>query len=67
MIRKDSVSGETRQWVLVRGCPVARPESEDDLYQTFLEVRELLELYAPAWYPDTLRERVDALLLSKLH
>ena len=39
---------------------VRRPAIEDALYDTFLKMRELLDDYSPSWYPDGLREKVEA-------
>jgi hypothetical protein len=48
-----------------RGLAVHEPQQEENLYDTFLEVRDLLEAYAPAWYFDDLRKRVDAVVQHK--
>jgi hypothetical protein len=37
------------------------PEHLQELYDTWLKMRDLLEQYAPLWYSDTVRERVEAL------
>lgn len=37
------------------------PELLQEMYDTWLQMRNLLEQYAPSWYSDTLRERVEAL------
>jgi hypothetical protein len=37
-------------------------QRDQDLYGTFLEMRDLLEAYAPAWYSEALRERVEAVM-----
>lgn len=41
------------------------PQQEENLYDTFVEMRDLLEAYAPAWYFDDLRKRVEALVQPK--
>jgi hypothetical protein len=41
------------------------PQQDENLYDTFLEMRDLLEAYAPAWYFDDLRKRVEALVQPK--
>ena len=47
------------------GVTVHEPQHEENLYDTFLEMRDLLEAYAPAWYFDDLRKRVDAVVQHK--
>jgi hypothetical protein len=37
-------------------------EAQEDLYGTFLDMRDLLEDYAPCWYSENLRERVEAVV-----
>jgi len=37
------------------------PELLQELYDTWLKMRNLLEEYAPSWYSDPVRERVEAL------
>ena len=45
-----------------RGQNVRKPEREEKLYDTFLKMRDLLEEYAPSWYSDALRQRVEAIV-----
>lgn len=47
------------------GPTISEPQQEEDLYDTFLKMRDLLEAYAPAWYSDDLRKRVEAVVQSK--
>lgn len=42
--------------------PESQQEQEQNLYDLFLEMRDLLEAYAPAWYSDALRRRVEAIV-----
>jgi hypothetical protein len=44
------------------GPAVREPEVEDKLYETLLKMRDLLEGYAPSWYSDDLRERVETVV-----
>ena len=44
---------------------VPEPQQEENLYDTFLKMRDLLEAYAPAWYFDDLRKRVEAAVQPK--
>ena len=41
---------------------VPEPELQDKLYDSICEMYNLLEQYSPRWYPDILREKVEALL-----
>ena len=45
-----------------RGPNLREPTLEKPLYTTLLEISNLLEDYAPAWYSDALRHRVEAIL-----
>ena len=47
------------------GPTVHESQQEENLYDTFLKMRDLLEAYAPAWYGDELRKRVEAVVQSK--
>ena len=44
------------------GPAVLEPEVEENLYETFLKMRDLLDGYAPRWYSDDLRERVETVV-----
>ena len=48
----------------ISGCvpKVLEPELELKLYNTFLEIRDLLEKYAPSWYSDELQEGVESIV-----
>jgi hypothetical protein len=39
---------------------LSQPELQKELEQTFRKLSDLLEQYAPAWYPDQLRERTES-------
>jgi len=41
---------------------VLEPRLEEELYETFLKMRDLLEGYAPSWYPEDLREKAEAVV-----
>ncbi len=56
-VASNSAQGESAQ---VRDC-FQDPEHLQELYDTWLKMRDLLEQYAPLWYSDTVRERVEAL------
>ena len=43
---------------------VRGPQQEENLYDTFLMMRDLLETYAPAWYTEDLHKRVQAVVQS---
>lgn len=45
-----------------RGPNLREPMLEKPLYATLLEMRDLLENYAPSWYSDALRQKVEAIL-----
>jgi hypothetical protein len=47
------------------GPTVHEPQQDEDLYDTFLQMRDLLEAYAPAWYFDDLRKRVESVVQPK--
>ena len=38
---------------------------EKPLYAAFLEMRNLLEEYAPSWYSDGLRQEVEAIMQNE--
>ena len=38
----------------------SEPQQEENLYETFLQMRDLLEAYAPPWYSNDLRNRIQA-------
>lgn len=46
------------------GPSVRGPQQEENLYDTFLTMRDLLEEYAPVWYSDDLHKRVQAVVQS---
>lgn len=58
MITSRSRSNESQ--LSAGGVTVLEPQQEQNLYDTFLAMRDLLEAYAPAWYFDDLRKRVEA-------
>lgn len=50
---------------------VSKPSSPErehrkQLKETLMELRELLELYAPAWYPESLSKKAGSVLRSRL-
>ena len=47
------------------GTAVHEPQQEENLYDTFIKMRDLLEAYAPAWYFDDLRKRVETVAQPK--
>jgi hypothetical protein len=38
----------------------SQPEIVEEMEKTFRELSALLEQYAPAWYPDQLREKTES-------
>lgn len=40
---------------------VCEPELQQELYDTWLKMRELLDHYAPSWYSDDLREQIETI------
>lgn len=40
---------------------LGQPQQEENLYETFLQMRDLLEAYAPPWYSGDLRRRIKAI------
>ena len=63
MITSGSQSNESQP--SARGPTVHEPQQEENLHDTFLKMRDLLEAYAPAWYFDDLRKRVEAAVQPK--
>ncbi len=59
MITSRSQSYESQ--LQVDGPGVGDPELEEQLYDTFLKMRSLLEEYAPSSYSDMLRERTEGI------
>ncbi len=45
-----------------RSADSTADNGQTDLYKVLLRVRNLLEEYAPSWYPDDLRKEVEAVL-----
>jgi len=45
-----------------RRSNLCEPASGTPFYVTFIEMRDLLEDYAPSWYSDELRHRVESIL-----
>jgi hypothetical protein len=39
---------------------LSQPELQKELEQTFRKLSDLLEQYAPVWYPDQLREKTES-------
>jgi hypothetical protein len=38
----------------------SQPELQEEIENTFRKLSDLLEQYAPAWYPDQLREKTES-------
>jgi hypothetical protein len=38
----------------------SQPELQEEMEKTFRKLSDLLEQYAPAWYPDQLREKAES-------